>query len=292
MTSVGEYGPLLDALRGVHWRAQRRVAGAAAGLHQSRMRGAAPEFTEYRRYRQGDDPRRIDWRLMGRSDRVYIRLADDRSVMPTSIVLDASASMAFATPAFTKWLQARRIAVGLAAVTLGDGDPVGLVVSVSGQPVGLPARTRRGVLGEIARMVGALSPAGSPSLVPAMRRARGTTRLAIISDFLGDEEAVLREAGERLAAGSEVHAVHLVARQELEPPKRAMMATDPEDPAVLRPLVSEMLNEYASAFGEWREALAQRWRSTGAAYTMVTDDEAPEHAIRRIAAPLVASRVL
>src|SRR5581483_10990842 len=93
--TAAAYGPLLDAVRGVHWAARRPVAAGATGAHHSRMRGTSAEFSEYRLYRQGDDPRRLDWRLLARSDRAYIRLATDRAVLPTTIVLDASASMAF-----------------------------------------------------------------------------------------------------------------------------------------------------------------------------------------------------
>src|SRR5678810_56818 len=90
-------GSLLDAIRGVKWPALRAVPGALPGAHHSRLRGAAPELSEYRVYRQGDDPKRIDWRLLARSDRAYIRLATDRAILPTMIVLDASASMAYPT---------------------------------------------------------------------------------------------------------------------------------------------------------------------------------------------------
>jgi len=89
VTTDVSYGALLDAVRGVHWQARRAVTGALAGTHHSKQRGTSAEFTEYRFYRQGDDPRRIDWRLLARSDRAYIRLATDRAILPTMIVLDA-----------------------------------------------------------------------------------------------------------------------------------------------------------------------------------------------------------
>src|SRR5437879_11823584 len=122
------HGSLLDAVRGVHWPSRRAVAGGPAGAHQSKMRGTSAEFTEYRLYRQGDDPRRLDWRLLARSDRAYIRLATDRAVLPTTIVLDASASMAYPVPTRDKWPRAQQIAIGLAAVVHADGDPVGVAV--------------------------------------------------------------------------------------------------------------------------------------------------------------------
>ena len=76
-----DYGPLLDALRGVRWPARRAVAAAPAGAHRSKQRGTAGEFTEYRLYRQGDDPRALDWKLLARSDRAFVRLSDDRALL-------------------------------------------------------------------------------------------------------------------------------------------------------------------------------------------------------------------
>src|SRR6185503_17685495 len=105
-------GSLLDAIRGVKWPALRPVAGALPGAHHSRLRGAAPELSEYRVYRQGDDPKRIDWRLLARSDRAYIRLAEDRSTVSTVLIIDATASMAFPPRSIGKWKAACDIAIG------------------------------------------------------------------------------------------------------------------------------------------------------------------------------------
>jgi uncharacterized protein (DUF58 family) len=280
--SAGSYGALLDAVRGVHWQARRTSGNAAAGAHQSRQRGTSAEFTEYRLYRQGDDPRRIDWRLLARSDRAYIRLATDRTVLPTTIVLDGSASMAFPLTTRAKWTRAQEIAVGLAAVAHADGDPVGLVAQESpGLLRTLPPRTRRGVVGEIARVVDACEPAGSAPLAPAVS-AIHTSRIAVVTDLLGDAEELLRVARVHVVAGGEFHVVHVIAREEIDPPRRPILAADPEQPAMHRLLTDATRAGYESAFAAWREEMATRWRAAGAAYTEVVADEPASHAIRRV----------
>src|SRR5438309_8819442 len=122
------YGTLLDAVRGIHWPARRTIAGGPPGLHRSKMRGTSAEFTEYRLYRQGDDTRRLDWRLLARADRAYVRLATDRAVLPTTILVDVSPSMAFPFVGTSKWQRTKELAVALAAVARADGDPVGLAL--------------------------------------------------------------------------------------------------------------------------------------------------------------------
>jgi uncharacterized protein (DUF58 family) len=285
------YGPLLDALRGLKWPARRAVPGALPGAHVSRLRGSAPEFSEYRPYRQGDDPRRLDWRLLARSDRAYVRLAEDRSVLPTVFLVDASASMAFPADGAGKWERARELAVGLAAVAHAAGDPVGLLVAAGGGSVRLPTRARRGVVGEIAAALDAVRPGGSRPLAPELAALPATARAVIVSDFLGDAEALLRTARARIAAGGDLWALHVVAAEELEPPARAVLATDPEDAAVRRPLTAASRAAYQSAFAEWRDALARDWRAAGAGYALVTTDEPAARAVRRVVAPASAEAV-
>ena len=279
------YGPLLDALRGVTWPARRHARSAVSGTHRSPLRGVSPEFTEYRPYRQGDDPRRLDWKLLARTDRASVRVTNDRSTLGTVVAVDASASMAFPYGSVAKWVQACRVAVGLAAVALAAGDPVGFIVPLEEATRALLPRARRSVLVEAARLLGGIEPAGSEPMAPALAPAKHSFRLAIVSDFLGDEDELLAVARQRLSAGGEVYAVHIVARAELEPGGAAIQATDPESPEIRRSLATSTLQEYQSAFALWREELARSWRAAGAVYTEVPDDEAAERAVRRVVGP-------
>jgi uncharacterized protein (DUF58 family) len=285
VTTDVSYGALLDAVRGVHWQARRAVTGALAGTHHSKQRGTSAEFTEYRFYRQGDDPRRIDWRLLARSDRAYIRLATDRAILPTMIVIDASASMAFPVVTREKWRRAREIAVGLAAVVHADGDPVGVAVADErGHMRIVPARARRGVVGEIARIIDSAQPSGVNALASTVQAMR-TRRIAIITDLLGDADDLLRVARVHIVGGGEVHLIHVVAREEIDPPRRVMLAADPEQMTLQRLLGESTRRGYDASFGAWRGEMARQWRAAGAAYTEVITDEPTPHAVRRIAEP-------
>jgi uncharacterized protein (DUF58 family) len=285
MPLAGSYGSLLDALRGVTWPARRTIRGPAAGTHRSRQRGVSPEFTEYRPYRQGDDPRRLDWKLLARTDRAFLRITNDRATLGTTLLLDASASMAFPLVTQGKWVQACRIAIGLAAVAHSAGDPVGAIVPGEKGMAELPPRTRRGVIGEAARLLETIAPSGSASLVAALTLVRPTQRVVLISDFLGEGDTLLRAARERITAGADVLAIHIVAREELDPPGAALIAIDPEHPELERSLVVETREGYRAAFATWRAELARAWREAGAAYFEVPDDEATDHVVRRIASP-------
>src|SRR3954453_14118925 len=100
-----DYGSLLDSLRGVTWPARKAALAGTAGTHYSRLRGLSAEFTEYRPYRQGDDPRRPAWKLLAPPHRPYLRITSDRATLATVIVVDASASMRQGDDDDAKWSQ-------------------------------------------------------------------------------------------------------------------------------------------------------------------------------------------
>jgi uncharacterized protein (DUF58 family) len=273
---------LFDSLRGLSWPTRRRALGALPGTHRSRLRGTAPELSEYRLYRQGDDPRQLDWKLLARSDRAYIRLAEDRSLLATWFVVDASASMAYPEDTRAKWTLAVNMTLGLASVALGAGDPVGLLVAHRAAPPRTPARSRRGTLGELATTLHALAPDGDAPLAPLLSDARPGVRVVIVSDFLGDEESTRLAAGALLAAHCDVHAIHVIAREELDPSTQAIRAVDPESASIIRPFDAAMRSRYLANFSDWRGRVAASWRHAGATWTTVRTDEDPAMGIRRV----------
>ena len=289
--AAGPYGALLDAVGAVRWPARRRVPGGGPGAHQSRTRGVAPEFAEYRPYRQGDDPRRIDWKLLGRSDRAFIRLAPDHAILGTTFIVDASASMDF--PRVTvageghrasgKWELAKRLTIALAAVAHASGDPVGLTVISSQGTRRLDPRTRAGVVADIARTLDALVPDGSAPLAPLV--AGAASRCVAITDCLGDLEALSAALARHRVRGGEAHLLHVVSHAELDPPSVAVTAVDPEDPRCERPLVVSTRAGYRESFAAWRAEVSRRALADGIAYHEVHDDALPEVLVRRIVVP-------
>lgn len=277
------YGALLDAVRGLRWRARRASRIAVPGIHPSRVRGISAEFTEYRPYRQGDDLRRIDWKLFARSDRAHVRISEERAVTPTYVVLDASASMAFPDGAGSKWSLAQQLSVALTSVAHSGGDPTGVMVAGSPQ-LTIQPRTRRGIVAEVIRMLHDVGVTGNSVLAPSvLAAARSSARIAIVSDFLGDIDDTLRVARELIASGRDVYALHIIAAEEIDPPVGVSVVTDPESADVRRSLAGETREGYLRAFAEWREAIAARWLASGAAYrAIVTGREPVSHAVRRI----------
>ncbi len=276
------YGSLLDALVGLSWPARRPVAAAAPGIHPSRLRGMTAEFTEYRLYRQGDDPRRLDWKLLARTDRPYLRITDDHAIRSTAFLLDGSASMAFPDGDRSKWHLAGLLAIGLAAVSGSSGDPVGLTIVAGSGVTRLPPRSRRGVLGEMTRALEATQAGGGSILSRELPQPRRVTRLVLISDFLGPDPDLLRRSAQLVVQGTDVYALHLVADEELEPPTSPRLAIDPEEENSRRVLHGGVLGEYRRRFDTWRSGVASEWRSAGIEYHEVRTGDDPAVVIRRL----------
>src|SRR5436190_10210156 len=86
---------LVERLNQLQLTARSVVVGNTAGLHRSQLKGASVEFRQHRFYVAGDDPRRLDWRVLGRTDRPYIKEYDEETNLRAIILLDRSGSMAY-----------------------------------------------------------------------------------------------------------------------------------------------------------------------------------------------------
>jgi uncharacterized protein (DUF58 family) len=280
--SLSPYAELLDSLGGLTWPSQVRVRAGDPGSHRSNRLGRSPEFTEYRSYRPGDDLRRLDWKLYGRTDRLFLRIADDHAALRTSIIVDASASMRFPVEGYGKWEHACAITLGLTSVAISDGDAVGVSVAAADGERAVPPRRRRDVLHDIAALFQTIGVGGDASVVGAVERLVSAPRLVVISDFLGESERALGAMRVAAAAGAEIFAVHVVAEAELNPPERAFMASDPERPDFRRAMSDDSRARYLEAFATWRERVAGEMHAMNGNYRLTSTAEHVRDVVRRV----------
>jgi uncharacterized protein (DUF58 family) len=128
----------LAALGDLTLAARTVVDGFMFGAHHNRIPGAGLEFSQYRSYQPGDDPRRLDWKLFARSDRYFLRDAETDTSVTVRFVLDASDSMAQEEEGVTKLDYARLIVAALALLGHRQGDAVGLTTVSGGEATVLP----------------------------------------------------------------------------------------------------------------------------------------------------------
>lgn len=123
----------LAALEHMRFTTRHRIEGAFSGRNRSQSQNGAGEFVDYREYSAGEDPRRLDWKVLARSGRAYIRLYQDETNLTCTLALDTSASMLFggnrpATKGLNKLAYAQFLATALSYVIARGQDQVGLAL--------------------------------------------------------------------------------------------------------------------------------------------------------------------
>lgn len=184
----------LMRIRSLELRARIVVEGFLHGVHRSPVHGFSVEFSEYRQYSPGDDPRHLDWRLFARSDRYYVKRFEDETNLRCYLLVDQSRSMSFGSLAYTKGEYALTAAATLGYFLWSQRDAVGLVTFDDELIEYLPPRYRPG---HLHRMMVALSRQGKGRSTdlgePLERIARTVSKrslVVLISDLLAPVETL------------------------------------------------------------------------------------------------------
>src|SRR4030095_853979 len=147
---------LLARIGSLELLARTVVEGFIAGLHRSPFTGFSTEFAEYRQYMPGDDLRHLDWRLLGRTDRYFIKKYRADTNSQCHILIDASKSMSYSTGPVTKLEYAKFLAASLAYLTTQQQDAVGMITFDQAVRLHIPAQNRTGhlrtILGNLERL--------------------------------------------------------------------------------------------------------------------------------------------
>jgi uncharacterized protein (DUF58 family) len=198
----------LMTIRNLELRARVVVDGFWSGLHRSPYHGFSVEFTEYRQYSPGDDPRYLDWRVFARSDRYFIKRFEDETNLRCHLLVDLSRSMAFGSVGYTKTEFAATLAATLAQFLYLQGDAVGLVTFDEAIREYLPARHRTGQLRNLMLALERPARGQSTSLAAPLECVAATVRkrglLVLISDFLAPIDSIEPHLATMNACGHEV----------------------------------------------------------------------------------------
>lgn len=274
----------LMGIRDLELRARVVVEGFWNGLHRSPRHGFSVEFTEYRSYSPGDDPRHLDWRLFGRSDRYFVRRFEDETNLRCHLLFDQSRSMSYGSLGYSKARYAATLAATLAYFLHLQGDAVGLVSFAGTIGRILPARHRPGHLRRI--MLALEEPAEGPATdlgsplerIASLVRKRGL--VAYISDFLAPLDRLEAGLGALRAYGHEV-----AVFQVLDP---AELSLELGQPAVFQDLESDrriyvdpsaIRQEYLRRIQEHCAAVRTACHRLGVEYQLAATDRPLELAL-------------
>src|SRR5579862_4224606 len=114
-----------------------QIEGAYSGRHRSKQQGGGGEFVDYREYSGGEDLRRLDWKVLGRTGRAYIRLFQDETNLLATMLIDASESMRFgehrkSSGGMSKLEYAQYLSTALSQIIFRQQDQVGVALAADG----------------------------------------------------------------------------------------------------------------------------------------------------------------
>lgn len=209
----------LLAIKDLELRARTVMEGVRAGLHRSPFTGFSVEFTEYRQYSPGDDLRYLDWRVLARTDRHFLKKFEEETNLRAFLLVDSSRSMQFGSAGVTKADYARTLVATLAWFLHEQRDVAGTALFDEHVHDVVPPRWRAGHLRSVFASL-AREPAGratnlARALTETARLCRRRSLILLVSDFLSPLAGGSRALAELTAAGHDVRALQVLDPAEL-----------------------------------------------------------------------------
>ena len=202
--------------------ARQIVEGYRVGEHRSPLHGFAIEFAQHREYTIGDDLRHLDWKVLGRTDRFYIKQYEQDTNFVAHLLIDASESMAYGSTEQTKLDYAKVLAACLAHIILQQRDAVALNVFDTKIRERFLRTDNPGKIHEIMHRLAAIEPVNETRLGAALHDLASSIKqrsiVMIISDLFDDEEGLQKNIERLRFQGSEVVVFHVLDPYEIEFP--------------------------------------------------------------------------
>jgi uncharacterized protein (DUF58 family) len=196
------------------------MEGTISGQHKSPHRGSSVEFAEYRNYVPGDDLRRLDWRVFGRTDRFYMKEFEAETNLRCYLVVDASGSMSFTGQHGSKLDYARRVAATLAYLVIHQGDAAGLQVADQKGALEVPPRRTPAHLQLILERLATVEARGETNLVSVLHdlaeKVRPRGLVVVLSDLFHDPEELLGAFQHLRFRKHDVAVFHLLDEMEVK----------------------------------------------------------------------------
>ena len=265
------------------------LAGLGHGIHAGRERGAGVEFSEYRAYAPGDEWRRVDWKLLARADRYFVREAERDSHVAVWLVLDASASMrepSRMVEGVDKLAYARTLLGCVAAIAQRQGDAFGLVVLGEGRVQFTPASRGPRQLQRVLAQLQRAEPRGelpdADTLRASLHFARAPSAIFAASDLL-DWPSPLSQALTRLRQmRHDVRVLCLQTQAEVDASfSPALAYRDPEQGAGVFRFGADLKDGYRRNREQHFAAVTAACRKNDMPLTLAAIEQAPAEVLRR-----------
>jgi uncharacterized protein (DUF58 family) len=259
------------------------VEGYMAGEHKSPYRGFAIEFAQHREYTHGDDTRHLDWKVLGRTDRYYIKQYEQETNYVANVLLDGSESMKYGSGKMTKFEYGKQIAACLAYLILHQRDAVALGIFDQMMRDYSPRSDNRSTIHRLMARLAAFQPMQQTGIATVLHDMANQIRrkglVIVISDFFDDEQKVLEGIQHLRFGGNEVICFHVMDPYELEFPFTGLVEFEGlEQIPKLMTRPAEIRKSYLREVQAFRDRLREGCEKNQSHYVLVNTSE-PLHEI-------------
>jgi uncharacterized protein (DUF58 family) len=267
-------------------RARLIVEGFLTGLHRSPFHGFSAEFSEHRAYHPGDDLRYLDWKVLGRTGRYYVKQFEEETNLRAIIAVDRSASMAYASDGdISKFTYATFLAAAFAYLAMLQKDAVGLALYDHELATYYPPRAHRSYLGELLTALDRVQPSQTTDTASALEvlaeRIHRRSLLIVLSDFFDDLERVATALKHLRHQRHEVIAIQVLDRRELD--FRFGLAATFRDMETSQEMITQPMqlrHAYVEAVHTFVEQLKSTCYRTNVDFLQVVTDQPFDRALR------------
>ena len=261
------------------------VEGRLAGRHRSPMKGSSSEFADHRAYFEGDDPKHIDWKVLGRTEKYYVRRYEDETNLRVYMIVDRSASMEYGSGEKSKYEYACRLAACIGYVVIKGKDSVGLYVYSSKIDSIMGARKSFVHLNNIMRVLGNHRPGSTTTTATTLHQVAESIRrralIVLFSDLFDEPEAIIHALAHFRKNHHDVIVFHTLDPAELDFP--FTKGTEFEDLETGEKLLVDpkrIAADYRKALADFLEQYRKPCTEMNIDYRLVNTSASPETFVR------------
>jgi uncharacterized protein (DUF58 family) len=255
------------------------VEGSLAGRHRSPNKGSSTEFAEHRNYNPGDDPKHLDWKVLGRTDRYFVRRYEDETNLRVYLVIDRSASMAYASEKRqSKYDYACHLAAAIGYVVVKAKDSVGMCVYAEKVDANIGARNSFSHLNNALATLKTFQPALKTSTAMTLHRIADSIRrramVILFSDLFDEQADIVRAIAHFRKLHHDVIVFHILDPMEVDLSfKKGAEFVDMETGETVVVDPRAIADNYREVFGKFLEGYRKPCAEMNVDYRMVKTDE-------------------
>jgi uncharacterized protein (DUF58 family) len=255
------------------------VEGSLAGRHRSPNKGSSTEFAEHRNYNVGDDPKHLDWKVLGRTDRYFVRRYEDETNLRVYLLIDRSASMGYGSegqPA--KFDYACHLAAAIGYVVIKGKDSAGMYVFADKINTAMGARNSFSHLNNALATLKKLRPDSTTATAQSLHRVADDIRrralVVLFSDLFDEQPDVIRAIAHFRKLHHDVIVFHVLDPMEVDLSfKKGAEFVDMETKEAIIVDPRSIADDYRKVFGEFLEGYRKPFQEMNVDYRMVKTNE-------------------